>query len=258
MAGETAGLRPLGQALSGPILTVPSHPGASGFSSSVFCFFVLSSDLEPAWLSCPETVHQGKCQQCSGVHGAWGTLHRGLPSSVQTGAESPGSPPACPPRASCRHRGGDFQEILSLFLLTWSCFQLPLRTHLGTTHSVTLRLDFASPVPEEVVLPALVHSRDGGGDPLSNAPSPLATCLLTFLSPAQYFGDTPLGTTSGPWDPRVSSAPAGAAAAHVLSVHPGCDLRFPAVPQARPGAQLALWRRLTCLRLQEPLRALVP
>lgn len=94
---------------------------------------------------------------------------------------------------------------------------------------MTLRLDFASPVPEEVVLPALVHSRDGGGDPLSNAPSPLATCLLTFLSPAQYFGDTPLGTTSGPWDPHVSSIPAGAAAAHVLSVHPGCDLRFPAV-----------------------------
>lgn len=230
-------------------------PLASAPLSFAFSFSLLLVWSQPG---CPalETVHQGKCQQCSGAHGAWGMLHRGLPSSVQTGAESPGSPPACPPRASCRHRGGDFQEILSLFLLPRSCFQPPLRTRLGTTHSVTLRLDFAS--PEEVVLPALVHSRDGGGDPLSNASSPLATCLLTFLSPAQYFGDTPLGTTSGPWDPRVSSIPAGAAAAHVLSVHPGCDLRFPAVPQARHGAQLALWRRLTCLRLQEPLRALVP
>lgn len=131
----------------------------------------------------PETFHQGKCQQCSGVHGAWGTLHRGAPHSVQTGAELLGFPPACPPRASClADMGkGDFWEFLSLFPLMRSCFRPPLRTHLEMTCSVTLRPDFASPVLEEVVLPAPVHSRDGDPvRPMPPAPSPAAcrhSCL---------------------------------------------------------------------------------
>lgn len=81
--------------------------------------------------------------------------------------------------------------------------------------------------------------QQGRGPPSSDAPSPIPSCLQTFLSPAQCFGGTPLSAASGPWARCVSPIPAGAAAAHVLSVGPGCDLGFPALPRAQHGAHLA-------------------
>lgn len=85
-------------------------------------------------------------------------------------------------------------------------------------------------------------------------PQPLATCLLTFLSPAQHFRDTPLGTTPS-WDPcllrpcRKVQPP--------CAVHPGCDLTL-LYPRPGPGAQLALWRRLTCLHSRSHSESPVP
>ena len=81
--------------------------------------------------------------------------------------------------------------------------------------------------------------QQGRGPPSSDAPSPIPSCLQTFLSPAQCFGGIPLSAASGPWARCVSPIPAGAAAAHVLSVGLGCDLGFPAVPWAKHGAHPA-------------------
>ena len=79
MVGETAGLRPLGQALSGPILTVPSHPGASE-----------AARLRPPG-SLPENrvasyLHQGRAQVWGSGEDAWDQN----PRHQDRGLEKPG------------------------------------------------------------------------------------------------------------------------------------------------------------------------
>lgn len=156
----------------------PWGPLASAPLSFAFTFSLLLAWSQPGY----PALRQSTKVNASSVLGSMelGDAAEGLPSSVQTGAGPQDRllPAHLEPLADT---GRDFQEILSLFLLTWSCFQLPLRTHLGTTHSVTLRLDLHLLFQRKWFSQPWSHSRDGGG-PFVQCPQPLATCL-----PRQHF-----------------------------------------------------------------------